>query len=97
MSHDQSDAELCGLPVAQAPPVVQAAPVAPIPPAREDRASPTGRGRPEDSVRLDAESRRRIGRNLRLLYGDVLSQPLPARFAVLIADLSARNHTGDAS
>ncbi len=33
--------------------------------------------------------RRRIGRNLRLLYGGVLDQPLPERFTRLIDELAA--------
>lgn len=39
---------------------------------------------------MDTESRRRIGRNLRILYGDVLNLPLPDRFEVLLAELSAK-------
>lgn len=47
--------------------------------ARPGRASPP----------LDRESRRRIGRNLRLLYADVLNQPLPDRFTALLDGLSS--------
>ena len=39
---------------------------------------------------LDREARRRIGRNLRLLYADILDMPLPDRFGALLADLSRR-------
>lgn len=39
---------------------------------------------------MDTESRRRIGRNLRLLYGDVLNLPLPDRFEALLTELSAK-------
>jgi hypothetical protein len=38
---------------------------------------------------LDREARRRIGRNLRLLYADVLNQPLPDRFTALLDSLSS--------
>ncbi|MCC0806393.1 hypothetical protein FPV16_09220 [Methylobacterium sp. W2] len=43
-----------------------------------------------DRVGMDTESRRRIGRNLRLLYGDVLNLPLPDRFEALLTELSAK-------
>ncbi|MEA1835208.1 NepR family anti-sigma factor [Methylobacterium durans] len=39
--------------------------------------------------RLDPAARRRIGQNLRALYAEVLSQPLPERFETLLADLAA--------
>ncbi|WP_018041783.1 NepR family anti-sigma factor [Methylobacterium sp. 88A] len=39
---------------------------------------------------MDTESRRRIGRNLRILYGDVLNLPLPDRFKALLTELSAK-------
>ena len=38
---------------------------------------------------LDTETRRRRGRNLRLLYAPVLAEPVPQRFADLLAALSA--------
>lgn len=41
------------------------------------------------SPRIDAEARRRIGRNLRVLYADILNQPLPERFEALLAALAA--------
>ncbi|WP_336491650.1 NepR family anti-sigma factor [Methylobacterium nigriterrae] len=41
--------------------------------------------------RLDPETRRRIGRSLRILYADLLAQPLPARFEALLADLAAKS------
>ncbi|GJE19134.1 NepR family anti-sigma factor [Methylobacterium marchantiae] len=37
---------------------------------------------------MDRETRRRIGRNLRILYGNVLDLPLPDRFEALLAELS---------
>lgn len=43
---------------------------------------------PARVARLGPEARRRIGWNLRLLYADVLEQPMPARLAGLLADLS---------
>lgn len=89
MTHDQSDAGLCAIPVAQVPPAAEAPPGV--------KAPPVPGGRPKNGIRLDGESRRRIGRNLRLLYGDVLSQPLPERFEALLADLSARDETGGAA
>ncbi len=102
MPHDQSDARLCVIPGAQAPPgLAQAPPSVGTPPRVEagpvGHAPPAPTGRPKNGLRLDAESRRRIGRNLRVLYGDVLSQPLPERFAALLADLSARDETGGAA
>ncbi|KQP76999.1 hypothetical protein ASF41_04440 [Methylobacterium sp. Leaf111] len=42
---------------------------------------------------MTVEARRRIGRNLRLLYAEVLNQPLPDRFDALLADLAARSTT----
>lgn len=39
--------------------------------------------------RIDDESRRRLGQNLRLFYASVLEQPLPERFTRLLDDLSA--------
>ncbi|MGU3361259.1 NepR family anti-sigma factor [Methylobacterium sp. M6A4_1b] len=46
---------------------------------------------------MTAEARRRIGRNLRLLYAEVLNQPLPGRFDALLADLAASNTTRGSS
>lgn len=40
---------------------------------------------------LGREARRRIGRDLRLLYADVLNQPLPDRFAALLDGLSSQS------
>ena len=48
----------------------------------------------EPPVGITREARRRIGRNLRLLYDEVLNQPLPDRFDALLADLAARTETG---
>lgn len=39
------------------------------------------------------EARRRIGRNLRLLYAEILTEPLPERFETLLADLRARGES----
>jgi len=54
-------------------------------PARSEAASPP----------LDREARRRIGRNLRLLYADVLNQPLPDRFTALLDSLSSSDTRED--
>lgn len=51
-----------------------------LPPTVREPAPPLGR-----------EARRRIGRNLRLLYGDVLHQPLPDRFTALLDSLSSQS------
>jgi hypothetical protein len=59
--------------------------------ARGAESRPASAGRAEDGHGLTREARRRIGRNLRLLYEEVLTQPLPDRFAALLADLAARS------
>ncbi len=41
--------------------------------------------------RLDAETRRRIGRSLRVLYAGLLAQPIPERFEALVAEFAARS------
>ncbi|MCK2054834.1 hypothetical protein J7U37_11875 [Methylobacterium sp. 37f] len=46
---------------------------------------------------MTPEARRRIGRNLRLLYAEVLQQPLPDRFDALLADLATRSNTRGSS
>lgn len=56
--------------------------------AGADRAAASPRAG-QASPPLDRESRRRIGRNLRLLYADVLNQPLPDRFTALLDSLSS--------
>lgn len=61
------------------------------PPAGRHRAG-SGHG-----AGLEAEARRRIGRNLRLLYGDVLDQPLPARFEALLATLATCGKAGESA
>jgi hypothetical protein len=58
--------------------------------------TPSFRAR-EGEVRMTVEARRRIGRNLRLLYAEVLDQPLPDRFDALLADLAARSTTRGSS
>ena len=40
---------------------------------------------------LDAETRRRIGRSLRVLYAGLLAQPIPERFELLVAEFAARS------
>jgi len=47
----------------------------------------------EPAPPLGREARRRIGRNLRLLYADVLHQPLPDRFTALLDGLSSQSDT----
>ncbi|GJD44488.1 hypothetical protein AFCDBAGC_2355 [Methylobacterium cerastii] len=47
--------------------------------------------RPRGDGRLDAETRRRIGRSLRVLYAGLLAQPIPERFEALVAELAARS------
>lgn len=42
---------------------------------------------------IDGEARHRIGRNLKLLYADILTQPMPERFEALLADLATRRET----
>ena len=59
---------------------------APAPLEPRDAAPPLGR-----------EARRRIGRNLRLLYADVLHQPLPDRFAILLDSLSSPSDSRETS
>lgn len=46
---------------------------------------------------MDTESRRRIGRNLRILYGNVLDLPLPDRFETLLAELSGKSVSRETS
>lgn len=52
--------------------------------------SPASRPRGGDR-RLDPETRRRIGRSLRVLYAGILVQPMPERFEVLVAAFAARS------
>jgi anti-sigma factor NepR-like protein len=52
---------------------------------------------PRTRSRLEPAARRRIGQNLRVLYADVLAQPLPARFEALLADLAAQQTTEESS
>ncbi|GLS45599.1 NepR family anti-sigma factor [Methylobacterium brachythecii] len=40
-----------------------------------------------------AEARRRIGRDLRLLYAGVLNQPLPERLTRLVDELAAQDRS----
>ncbi|GJD74784.1 NepR family anti-sigma factor [Methylobacterium goesingense] len=50
-----------------------------------------------EPVGMPLEARRRIGRNLRLLYAEVLNQPLPDRFDALLTELAARGETRGSS
>ena len=53
---------------------------------------PRSRGRPgqgDGKGELDALTRRRLGRALRAHYADLLSAPVPERFAALLAGLDA--------
>ncbi len=45
------------------------------------------------ACRLDPASRARIGRGLRLLYAEVLVQPVPERFEQLVAQFGASHAT----
>ncbi|AWN45188.1 hypothetical protein DK419_01625 [Methylobacterium terrae] len=56
------------------------APAGPEPVSRERPAGPP-------RAELDAGTRRRLGRALRAHYADLLSAPVPDRFAALIAGL----------
>lgn len=53
---------------------------------REPERRPRGNDR-----RLDPETRRRIGRSLRVLYAGLLAQPIPERFEALVAEFAARS------
>jgi hypothetical protein len=75
---------------------VAAAPEVARPSASGGAPSPSPRGR-DGEAGMTVEARRRIGRNLRLLYAEVLNQPLPDRFDALLADLAARSTTGGSS
>ncbi|SFU97676.1 hypothetical protein SAMN02799631_03568 [Methylobacterium sp. 174MFSha1.1] len=59
------------------------APAGPEPRSRGRPGHGDGQGRGE----LDAITRRRLGRALRAHYADLLSAPVPERFAALIAGL----------
>ncbi|WP_156648297.1 NepR family anti-sigma factor [Methylobacterium sp. Leaf108] len=72
-----------------APPTVTDAPNGAPLTATVIRLVPKGARPARDQGPIDAEARHRIGRNLKLLYADVLTQPLPERFETLLADLSA--------
>ncbi len=75
---------------------VAAAPEVARPSASGGAPSLSPRGR-DGEPGMTVEARRRIGRNLRLLYAEVLNQPLPDRFDALLADLVARSTTGGSS
>ncbi|GJD96868.1 NepR family anti-sigma factor [Methylobacterium iners] len=55
-----------------------------VPPAQEPPATAVAK----PSAPLTAETRARLGRNLRLLYAPVLEQPLPERFSRLLDTLA---------
>ncbi|AWN51536.1 NepR family anti-sigma factor [Methylobacterium sp. 17Sr1-1] len=59
---------------------------APAGPEPRSRGRP-GRGHEQGKGELDAITRRRLGRALRAHYADLLSAPVPERFAALIAGL----------
>lgn len=63
------------------------------------QAGPTPRAvaEPDTPAGIAREARLRIGRNLRLLYAEVLDEPLPDRFGTLLADLAARTDPGGSS
>lgn len=63
--------------------------------AAESGASRRGRSKRKARSRgpIDAHAQGRIGRNLRLLYADVLTQPLPDRLTALLADLATKRET----
>ena len=64
------------------------------PPSSAPRLTATGsRQRQPCQGAIDIEVRQRIGRNLRLLYADILAEPIPQRFETLIADLATRRET----
>ncbi len=52
-----------------------------------------GPQRRRDRPGLEEVARRRLGRNLRLLYAGVLNQPLPERFTRLLDELGERTGT----
>lgn len=57
------------------------------------RQQPSYRREPSCRGKIETEVRQRIGRNLRLLYADLLSEPLPERFTNLLIDLATRRET----
>ena len=88
MTRHASDSGLDAVPVTAAPHdgsgIIQVLPRPsrePAPPCLANGAAPP----------LGREARRRIGRDLRLLYADVLNQPLPDRFAALLDGLSSQS------
>ncbi|TNC09898.1 hypothetical protein FF100_25245 [Methylobacterium terricola] len=58
---------------------------------------PRSRGRASGPGELDAGTRRRLGRALRAHYADLLSAPVPERFAALLAGLDAAAAPADAA
>lgn len=61
-----------------------------VPAAPEDVPPPRrGPGRGQRRYRLDPAARARIGRGLRLLYAEALTQPVPERLERLVARLGA--------
>lgn len=67
------------------------APAGPEPRSRGRPGEGNGQGSGQGSGHgeLDAVTRRRLGRALRAHYADLLSAPVPERFAALIAGLDA--------
>jgi hypothetical protein len=69
---------------------------APAGPEPRSRGRP-GQGQSKGQGELDAITRRRLGRALRAHYADLLSAPVPERFAALIAGLDGGALEGAAS
>ncbi|AWB21457.1 hypothetical protein DA075_11445 [Methylobacterium currus] len=68
---------------------------APAGPELRSRGRPgQGPGQAHGKGELDALTRRRLGRALRAHYADLLSAPVPDRFAALIAGLDADTLAG---
>lgn len=86
MSIDQSDLSL--------DPEAGETPSAQLPPDLSPARAPRPAEPRDEAAGLAREARARIGRNLRLLYAEVLDQPLPERFDTLLAELAARNDRG---
>ncbi|MCJ2081009.1 NepR family anti-sigma factor [Methylobacterium sp. J-090] len=88
MTRYASDRGLDAVP-ATATPHDGAGALAALPRASREPASP--RLGKDAAPPLGREARRRIGRDLRLLYADVLNQPLPDRFTALLDGLSSQS------
>lgn len=58
-----------------------------MPHEQSSETSATAKGR-EDAVILPPEAQGQIGKQLRKVYGEVLAEPMPDKFAELLARLS---------